>query len=405
MAEIKNYCRQDTYMHINKCYLRHLYQSKKSYINTQLESNNNNSQMLFQILHQLTKGQHDNPLPDCSSHEELANNFADFFINKIEKIRSQFQQSRLYTPPSQKCKNFTQFRPISDEETLKILNNMKKTTCDVDPCNINFLMEFKGTLLGTWTKIINKSLLNGCFLQSWKKAIIRPLIKSSKLHREFKNCQPISNLSFISKSIEKAALLQLSTFFEDQNLQPTYQSAYHKHHSTEMGVLNICDEILENAEHNKLTAMVCLDLSAAFDTVNHSILKSVMEHYFGLKDTTLKWLSSYITNRQFSVKIGGSFLHAHTINFSVPQGSILDPVLFSCYVSTLPEVTKQNSDSIILSYADDHAFTHAFTQKDTLVKQIVEEKVNRIKNWMCMNHLQMIDTKTEFIHLWHNSPA
>ena len=120
-------------MHINKCYLRHLYQSKKSYIHTELESNNNKSQMLFQILHQLTKGQQDNPLPDCSSHEDLANNFADFFIEKIEKIRSQFQQSRLYTPPSQKCKNMTQFRPISDEETLKILNNMKKTTCDVDP--------------------------------------------------------------------------------------------------------------------------------------------------------------------------------------------------------------------------------------------------------------------------------
>ena len=385
------------YMYINKCYLQHFYQSKKSYMNTQLESNNNNSKMLFQILQQLTKGQHDNPLPDCSSHEELANNFADFFINKIEKIRSQFQQSKLYTPPSWMCKNFIQFRPISDEETLKILNNMKKTTCDVDPCNINFLMEFKGILLGTWTKIINKLLLSGYFLQSWKKAIIRPLIKSSKLHREFKNYRPISNLSFISKSIEKTALLQHSTFFEDQNLLPTYQSAYHKHHSTETAVLNICDEILENAEHNKLTVMVCLDLSAAFDTVIHSILKSVMEHYFGLKDTALNWLSSYISNRQFSVKIGGSFLHAHIINFLVPQGSILGPVLFSCYVSTLPEVIKQNSDTIILSYADDHAFTQAFTQKDTPVKQIVEEKVNRIKNWMCMNHLQMNDTKTEFI--------
>ena len=143
--------------------------------------------------------------------------------------------------------------------------------------------------------------------------------------------------------------------------------------------------------------MVCLDLSAAFDTVNHSILKSVMDNYFGLKDTALKWLSSYISNRQFSVKIDSSFLHAHTINFSVSQGSILHLVLFSCYVSTLPEVIKQNSDTIILGYADDHAFTQAFTQKDTLVKQIVEEKVNRIKSWMCMSHLQMNDTKTEFI--------
>ena len=162
-------------------------------------------------------------------------------------------------------------------------------------------------------------------------------------------------------------------------------------------VLNICDEILENAECNKLTAIVCLDLSAAFDTVNHSILKTVMEHYLNLKDTALQWLSSYISNRQFSEKICGSFSHAHTINFSVPQGNILGPVLFSCYVSTLPEVIKQNSDTIILVYADDHAFTQAFIQKDTLVKQIIEGKVDRIKNWMCMNHLQMNDTKTEFI--------
>ena len=97
------------------------------------------------------------------------------------------------------------------------------------------------------------------------------------------------------------------------------------------------------------------------------------------------------------MKIGSSLLHAHTINFSVPQGSILGPVLFSCYVSTLPEVIKQNSDTIILGYADDHAFTQAFTLKDTLVNQIIEEKVDRIKSWMSMNHLQMNNTKTEFI--------
>ena len=143
--------------------------------------------------------------------------------------------------------------------------------------------------------------------------------------------------------------------------------------------------------------MVCLDLSAAFDTVNHTILRTVMEHYFGLKDTAFQWLSSYVSNRQFSVKIGCSFSQTHTINFSVPQGSILGPVLFSCYVSTLPEVVKQTTDTIILGYADDHAFTQAFTQRDTLVKYTTEEKVDRVKNWMCMNHLQMNDTKTEFI--------
>ena len=106
-------------------------------------------------------------------------------------------------------------------------------------------------------------------------------------------------------------------------------------------VFNICDAILENAECNKLTAIVCLDLSAAFDTVTHSILKTVMEHYFGFNYWALQWLSSYISHRLFSVKIGGSFSHAHTINFSVLQGRILGPVLFSCYVSTLHQVIKQ----------------------------------------------------------------
>ena len=80
--------------------------------------------MLFKILQQLMKGQQDNPLPDSSSQEELVNIFADFVINKIMKIRSQFQHLNLYTPPSRNCANLNQFRPISQEETLEILNSM-----------------------------------------------------------------------------------------------------------------------------------------------------------------------------------------------------------------------------------------------------------------------------------------
>ena len=107
------------YMHINKCYLRHLYQSKKSYINKTARMLQQQFTNAVRILNQLTKGQHDNPLPDFSSCEDLANKIADFFIGKIEKIGSQFHQARSYTPPSRKCKNMTQFRPMSEEEILK----------------------------------------------------------------------------------------------------------------------------------------------------------------------------------------------------------------------------------------------------------------------------------------------
>ena len=139
-----------------------------------------------------------------------------------------------------------------------------------------------------------------------------------------------------------------------------------------------------------------LDLSAAFYTVNQTILNTVIEHYFSLKDTALLWLNSDLFDRQFLVQIGSSFWQTHTINFSVPQESIFGPVLFSCYVSTLPEVIKLNTDTTILGYADDYIFTKDFIQKETLVKQTIEEKVDRRKNWMWMNQLQMNDTKMEF---------
>ena len=91
--------------------------------------------MLFKILQQLMKGQQDNPLTDSSSQEELEYKFADLFINKIMKIRSQFQHSNLYTPPSRNVATPTHFRPISQEKTLEKLNSMKKTMCDIDHCN------------------------------------------------------------------------------------------------------------------------------------------------------------------------------------------------------------------------------------------------------------------------------
>ena len=102
----------------------------------------------------------------------------------------------------------------------------------------------------------------------------------------------------MSKLIEKAAKTQLKTHFTEQNLLPKYQNAYRKIFSTEAAILNICDNIWINMENEKLTSIICLDLSAAFDTVNHSILLKVMENYFGIKNTVLKWISSYLIKQK-----------------------------------------------------------------------------------------------------------
>ena len=186
----------------------------------------------------------------------------------------------------------------------------------------------------TITKIINVSLTTGQYLDEWTIAVVRPLLKGPSLDTEYKNYCSIINLSFMSKLIEKAAQTQLMTHFTEHNLLPKHQNAYRKNFSTETAILNIFDNIWTSMENNKLTSIICLDISAAFNTVNHSILLEVMRNYFDIADMALDWISFYLRNRKFSVHIDSFSSNTKTINFSIPQGSILGPTLFNCYVST-----------------------------------------------------------------------
>ena len=111
-------------------------------------------------------------------------------------------------------------------------------------------------------------------------------------------------------------------------------------------------------ENNTNTIMVALDLSAAFDTVSHKILLEVLKKYFRIQASSLKWIKSYFTSRQFHVQTEDQFSEVKTTDFSLPQGSICGPVLFTCYVSTLQDLfTTHNSLS---GYADDHLFIKEF---------------------------------------------
>ena len=123
--------------------------------------------------------------------------------------------------------------------------------------------------------------------------------------------------------MEKAAQSQLQTHFDHQSLLSKHQSAYRQLYSTETTLLNLCDNILKNMENQKCTSIVCLNLSATFDTVNHKILLDVLKSYFGITEQALTWISSYLSNRKFRVQIGQLTSKIVKIDFSVPQGSIL----------------------------------------------------------------------------------
>ena len=139
-----------------------------------------------------------------------------------------FEGNVKYSPPMRPCTKLLNFKPLTEEQVLNLINQMHYTTCKMDPCNTKFLMKFKDTLIGTITKIINVSLTTGQYLDEWKIAVVRPLIKGPNLDTEYKNYCPISNLSFMSKLIEKAAQTQLMTHFTEHNLLPKHQNAYRK---------------------------------------------------------------------------------------------------------------------------------------------------------------------------------
>ena len=140
---------------------------------------------------------------------------------------------------------------------------------------------------------------------------------------------------------------------------------------------------------------MALDLSAAFKTVNHKILLEVLNKYYGIQGAALQWIKSYLANRQFWVQIKDKFSEVKTVDFLVPQGNILGPILFTCSASTLQELfTSHNSLS---GYADDHSFIKSFSPIDHKILTELELDIKHISDWMYQKHLKMNNVKTEFI--------
>ena len=150
-----------------------------------------------------------------------------------------------------------------------------------------------------------------------------------------KNYRPVSNLAFLSKITEKAAALQIFDHVSFNQMFPEFQSAYCKYHSTETVLLRMRNDILASTNKQQVTLLVFLDLSAAFDTVDHDILLWRLEYKFGIKDQPLTWFKSYLSNRSHRIVIGSAKSDSFHLKFGVPQGSCLGPMLFSLYTSEI----------------------------------------------------------------------
>ena len=285
-------------------------------------------------------------LPTFDTPDKLCNKFAIFFTDKVDKIRKDIDSStcntysetnvdRIHLHSSNDSvitSELVTFKALSDKEMFDIIMGCANKTCSLD-CMPTWLLKSNTDVVVPYVKdIVNMSLRDGVFPHSLKQAIVTPIIKKTTLDwNELRNYRPVSNITFIGKVIEKAMISQFNEHMEKNNLNEVFQSAYKNEHSAETALLKVKDDIPLALDKNHATFLIMLDLSAAFDIIDHGILFHQFEHDFGIKGTALQWFKSYMSGRTFRVCISGEMSESFTLDYGVPQGSKIGPRAFTKY--------------------------------------------------------------------------
>ena len=378
--------------------------AKTDFYSKLVNDNKNNPKKLWNSINRLLYRNKSSPLPDCSDNTELANSFGTFFEEKISKIRSVFKTN--FTPgqgddikPGYNPPPLNNFKPLSQDEVKKLISKAPTKSCDLDPCPTFIIKDCMDILLAPITNIINLSLQEGVFPDLFKKALVTPLLKKPSLPKnDFKNYRPVSNLNFLSKLTEKAVASQIKSHIETFNLDNPFQSAYKAFHSTETALLSVQNDIFSAMERGKVTALTLLDLSAAFDTIDHKVLLDRLSGWFGIGGGALDWIVSYLQNRFQSVIINGSISNPVELLFGVPQGSVLGPLLFIMYTTPLSKVLSKPKDIDHHLYADDTQVWNSLTL-NTFENSLsnLQNTLISVQDWMYQNKLKLNPDKTEFL--------
>ena len=225
-------------------------------------------------------------------------------------------------------------------------------------------------------------------------------LKTGLDQNELNNYRPVSNLPVISKVLEKTVDTQIEAHISSNNLHEPNQSAYRKFHSTETAFIKVQNDILQSLDQNKCTVLVLLDLSAAFDTIDHKTLLNRLEHEFGIAGSPLQWMTSYLNDRFQTVCIDGQLSDPVQMTYSVPQGSVLGPKNYIMYTKPVGSICRNHALGHHF-YADDSQLYLTFKPNDevNVVEALcrVESCLTDIVSWMHNNMLKLNTDKTEVI--------
>ncbi|KAK5851958.1 hypothetical protein PBY51_023469 [Eleginops maclovinus] len=387
-------------------YKEALLKAKTLYYSILINNQQNHPKKLFITINRLLRPP-DSPQP--SDAADLCSRFLDFFQKKVETIHNHLLQYSTPPPPSphhpgadtptacplQCC--LSSFTMLDTDQVQDLVSKAKTSSSQLDPMPTTLVKTCLPVISASIAAIINCSLDSGVVPSGFKTAAVIPTLKKPGLDPDDpNNYRPISNLPFLSKILERAVASQLQHHMSHHELFEPLQSGFRTQHSTETALIKITNDLLTAADNGLISILILLDLSAAFDTVSHSILLSRLTELIGLRGSALSWFQSYLSNRKQYVTLKDANSILAPVNHGVPQGSVLGPLLFTIYMLPLGQIIRHHGLSFHC-YADDTQLYISTKPSTLLPPGPLINCLQELKTWMTSNLLKLNSNQTELM--------